>query len=396
MLFKFTDNDFQLCTGSKRNAVRLRERFLELYENLIPLLKKDFVLQNFVTDREKNYNKLHTVSPYIPNYQIEGNGYRQHFWVGFAWKKPEWQDPRKGIQYEFGIDKEGSYFYGIWIEDTYDARATERGIYDILAKENSTNVIFTLRALGPKYFLSVIRAKDKQDIVNSNVTQIKVSEVESFIQNLKSKCLWIHLGKRLSRSELCSLDNVVDDIIQTTNHLLPMYRWFSGLGGRPMTESEAYVILKSGDESLRKKVFSNQVGEREAFVSQRVGQNAIRRYALERYDSKCALCDIREPRLPVASHIVPWSKDAENRGNPRNVICMCVLHDRLFEKSLLIVNDDYGVTFLKKYQESCESSAMMEVIKQNTNCKLRLPTAGRPDPKLLNKRIHPVSTLTRE
>jgi hypothetical protein len=391
--FRFANSDFALCTGRKRDATRLRERFLELYGDLIPLLEKDYMLGNFVTEREKFYNKLHTFSPYIPNFQKRGNGYREHFWVGFAWNKSEWKDPRKGIQYEFGIDKDGSIFYGIWVEGTSDARTTERNVYEVLVEEDPKLVLSTLRALGPEYHLWVNRAEDGQDIINSNVTEIGVDGVECFVQNLKSKCLWIHLGKKLTRKELCSIDNVPNDIIQTVHRLLPVYRWLSGLNGRPMTEKEAYRILKSGNVSLRKKIFSNQVGEREAYTSQRVGQNAVRRYTLEQYESKCALCDIAEPGLLVASHIVPWSEDPENRGNPRNVICMCVLHDRLFENGLLKIGGDYKVTFSKKFQMSCKNSVTMELIKQNTNQSLRLPTNDQPDPELLDKRVTKVRNI---
>ncbi len=346
------------------------------------------MLQNFVTNREKNYNELHTISPYVPNYQMEGGGYRKHFWIGFAWNKPEWRDPRKGVQYEFGIDKDGSRFYGIWIEGTNEARSTERHIYEVLAKEDPDTVLSTLRALGPSYHLWVNRDEDDQDIVDSNVTEIDVNEVESFVQNLKRKCLWVHLGKKLNRKELCSIGNISDDVIQTVHRLLPVYRWLSGSSGRPIMEDEAYDILKSGNASLRKKIFSNQVGEREAYVSQRVGQNAVRRYTLEQYESKCALCDIAEPGLLVASHIVPWSEDPENRGNPRNVICLCVLHDRLFESGFLKIGEDYKVNFSKKFQTSCKNSITMEALKQNTSRWLRLPINDQPDPDLLDRKLH--------
>jgi hypothetical protein len=387
--FKFALNDFVLCTGRKRDAAQLRERFLELYEDLIPLLEKDHTLRNFVTNREKCFNKLHTFSPYVPYYQLRGSGYREVFWVGFAWNKLEWKDPRKGIQYEFGIDEDGSRFYGIWVEGTSDARPTQRQIYEILADEDPNLILLTLHALGSEYHLHVKRAKDNQDIIDSSVTEIGVKEVECFVRNLKTKSLWIHLGKKLTRKELCSIDNVPDDIIQTVRHLLSVYRWLSGLDERPMiTEDQAYQILKSGNVSLRKNFFSNQVWEREANVSQRIGQNAIRRYILEQYDNKCAFCDIDEPGLLVASHIVPWSEDPENRGNPKNIICMCVFHDRLFENALLKVDDHYKVTFSEKFQISCKNSVIMRLFKENTNLFLRLPANDKPDPRLLKKRFY--------
>jgi hypothetical protein len=390
MPFKFTNHDFSLCTGHKRDAARLRDKFLELYNDLTPLLLKNPTLRNFVAGREKSYNRLHTLSPYVPNFQNRGSGYREHFWLGFAWNKPEWKDPRLGVQFEFGIDKNGSRFYGIWVEGTSKARPTERQVYEVLAKEDPKLILSTLGTLGPEYSFWVNRAEDDEDIINSKVTEITLDRIVSFVQNLKNKALWIHLGKELTRKELCSIEDISYDIIKAVRNLLPAYFWLSGLSGRPMAENEAYEILKSRNTSLRRKIFSNQVGEREAYVSQRVGQNAIRRYVLEQYENRCALCDISDPSLLIASHIMPWSEDHENRGNPRNVICLCALHDKLFENGLLKIDGNYQITFSEKFQRCCKNSATLKSLAANTNGLLRLPINNRPDPELLKKRIRQI------
>ena len=52
---------------------------------------------------------------------------------------------------------------------------------------------------------------------------------------------------------------------------------------------------------------------------------------------------ISEPRLLLASHIVPWSKDKANRLNPRNGLCLSALHDRAFDKGLITVTDELRV-----------------------------------------------------
>lgn len=52
---------------------------------------------------------------------------------------------------------------------------------------------------------------------------------------------------------------------------------------------------------------------------------------------------LSEPRLLVASHIVPWSKDKTTRLNPRNGLCLSALHDKAFDRGLITLDDDFRV-----------------------------------------------------
>ncbi|MDP1680836.1 MAG: HNH endonuclease [Burkholderiales bacterium] len=52
---------------------------------------------------------------------------------------------------------------------------------------------------------------------------------------------------------------------------------------------------------------------------------------------------LAEPRLLIASHIVPWSKDKANRLNPSNGLCLSALHDKAFDKGLISLTDEFKV-----------------------------------------------------
>jgi hypothetical protein len=82
---------------------------------------------------------------------------------------------------------------------------------------------------------------------------------------------------------------------------------------------------------------------RPALQRQRVGQACIRALALKYYHRRCALCDANDTALLVASHIVRWSDDLTARGKLANVICMCRLHDPLFEYGYFSLADDLSV-----------------------------------------------------
>jgi len=83
----------------------------------------------------------------------------------------------------------------------------------------------------------------------------------------------------------------------------------------------------------------------------RISQRLLRRRVIGNYSSKCALCDVKEEDLLICSHIKPWYIDEENRLNPRNAICLCVWHDRLFDKGYYSLNDNFEIVFSKLIPE---------------------------------------------
>lgn len=91
-----------------------------------------------------------------------------------------------------------------------------------------------------------------------------------------------------------------------------------------------------------------------AFVRQRRGQDRIRRLTLLNYNSTCALCDIADPRMLVASHIIPWAVAPQHRGSLANVICLCCFHDALFERGFWSLTDDLSVLRLQTTSQTVE------------------------------------------
>ena len=80
-----------------------------------------------------------------------------------------------------------------------------------------------------------------------------------------------------------------------------------------------------------------------SIARRRRGQDRIRAMTLQNYGSQCALCDISDPALLIASHVVPWSVSAESRGDLSNVLCLCKFHDVLFELGYWSLSDGYEV-----------------------------------------------------
>jgi hypothetical protein len=100
------------------------------------------------------------------------------------------------------------------------------------------------------------------------------------------------------------------------------------------------------DSRIRRNLLSlgNVVTSDEtALARRRRGQDRIRALTLRNYETSCAICDVRERSLLIASHIVPWSESSESRGDLTNVICLCRLHDPLFENGFWSLGDDFEV-----------------------------------------------------
>jgi hypothetical protein len=96
--------------------------------------------------------------------------------------------------------------------------------------------------------------------------------------------------------------------------------------------------------------FSGQT--RRAYVEQRIKQAFFRRAVLSSYRGRCCMSGVDVPKLLVASHIVPWSKDAGNRLNPRNGLCLSAIHDRAFDQGLITLTDDLRVLVSRSLRES--------------------------------------------
>lgn len=86
-------------------------------------------------------------------------------------------------------------------------------------------------------------------------------------------------------------------------------------------------------------------------VKTRVNQNVFRQIVVANYSCKCAITGIDLQELLFASHIIPWSKNEEERLNPENGICLSALYDKAFDKGLIAVNESYHILISDKLKK---------------------------------------------
>jgi len=116
-------------------------------------------------------------------------------------------------------------------------------------------------------------------------------------------------------------------------------------------------------------------------------QEKYRKTLLHIYRGQCALCKTKYQPLLVASHIIPWSVDPQNRLNPKNGILFCRNHDSLFEKGLIKIDTDYSVSWPNAKKDNLGSD-LFHFVTKRTKAKLILPRSGyEPIPDFLKWRI---------
>lgn len=88
--------------------------------------------------------------------------------------------------------------------------------------------------------------------------------------------------------------------------------------------------------------------EMERVMKVRINQNNFRRRILASYNEKCCMTGLNISSLLVASHIIPWAKNEQERLNPRNGLCLNSIHDKAFDNGLITLTSDYKIKLSKE------------------------------------------------
>lgn len=134
-------------------------------------------------------------------------------------------------------------------------------------------------------------------------------------------------------------------------------------------ESESLLNEKEGNHSFEQKIIqeidlSKEGKEVSRVVKSRVNQSFFRTVVLNIYSQKCAVSNINLPELLIASHIVPWSANEKERLNPSNGICLSPLYDKLFDKGLMTVSNNFQINFSSKLERISDKSTYDNFIKR--------------------------------
>lgn len=122
---------------------------------------------------------------------------------------------------------------------------------------------------------------------------------------------------------------------------------------------------------------------RTATVQIRVNQARFRKAVLASYNATCCISGLHHEKLVIASHIVPWSEDTQNRLNPQNGLCLSALHDRAFDQGLITVTPDFRVRVSSKVKASKDDSFITDSLLRFDAQPIRFPERFGPSPAFL-------------
>ena len=120
-----------------------------------------------------------------------------------------------------------------------------------------------------------------------------------------------------------------------------------------------------------------------ATVEVRVNQARFRKAILASYNATCCISGLQHEKLVIASHIVPWSEDKQNRLNPHNGLCLSALHDRAYDQGLITVMPDYTVRVSKALAQQVQNAFLISSLLRFDEQPISLPEKFKPTPAFL-------------
>lgn len=113
----------------------------------------------------------------------------------------------------------------------------------------------------------------------------------------------------------------------------------------------------------------------------RLVQSFFRRSVLAGYGYKCSFCGFEVRTLLNASHIIPWNVSVELRADPRNGFCLCVLHDRAFDRGLMSVDVESRLLISKRLKKANPAPLHRVAFLDLEGQRINLPGRFLPDVK---------------
>ena len=143
-------------------------------------------------------------------------------------------------------------------------------------------------------------------------------------------------------------------------------------------------LLHSSIEDLLGITTNDLAGkDKKAFVKQRVNQDAFRSMILNLYEKRCALTGINIPTLLVASHIIPWAVNQQERLNPENGLCLSALYDKAFDKGFISLDSHYRIILADKLKAYSNEAYYEKHFASIEGFEISLPEYHRPNPLFL-------------
>ena len=206
----------------------------------------------------------------------------------------------------------------------------------------------------------------------------------------------IELAEKLGRSanavamKMINLASFDPELRRRGITALPHVSKIDGLIWDEFNENPEKILTESQlltDEINNEEIVAEMPGQiadedTKAFTTVRLGQKIFRETVLIAYGEKCCITGISEPKLLIASHIIPWREKVQ-RLNPRNGLCLNALHDKAYDCGLISVRPDFRVAISKRLRDAAAESEKIRFIVESEGQKIIQPDKFAPNPQFL-------------
>jgi hypothetical protein len=187
---------------------------------------------------------------------------------------------------------------------------------------------------------------------------------------------------RLISNQEAVWDEFQADCDETLEQAAEAFEHFAACAGLDILQAEDIRV----DELVSEwgGVLLGEGHSHSAWVSIRLNQARFRRAVLASYSGRCCMTGLADPRLLVASHIVPWAVDHRNRLNPRNGLCLSALHDRAYDQGLItVMPGDLVVRVADSLRRRVEHGFGSEALLRYEGQRIHPPSRFKPDDAFL-------------
>lgn len=127
--------------------------------------------------------------------------------------------------------------------------------------------------------------------------------------------------------------------------------------------------------------------ERLAQIKVRENQHVFRKMVLRNYRCQCCLCGLPVVETLRASHISEWAKDAKNRMNPENGLCLSATYDAAFDRHLISFDEDYRLVISPSLRDYFTNAAFNDQFKKLEGTPIQMPTKFLPSKELMRRHM---------
>ena len=157
-------------------------------------------------------------------------------------------------------------------------------------------------------------------------------------------------------------------------------------GKKAATKAEG-LIARTAKADLEKYLTLTKKDGKEklAAVKVRVNQDVFRKMVLANYHGKCCVTGLDVPAVLQASHISSWERDAANRLNPENGLCLSATYHEAFDAHLISFDEKYRLVVSKAIKDHYTSAAAKSYFTDREGQKIIMPVKFIPSLALLEK-----------